>query len=82
MPDLEEVPFWWLDDPAEREWLTNVSPSDVVANAHRFYDFMRDEGVPADSYTRELAFEKTSDLLGISYDVLYDAWVDEQPPSI
>jgi hypothetical protein len=82
MPDLEEVPFSWLDDPAEREWLTNVSPSDVAANAHRFYDFMHDEGMAADSYTRELAFGKAADALGVSYNMLYDAWLNEQPVSI
>lgn len=68
-----------LDDPAEREWLTNLSPLDVLRNAHRFYDFMSEEGMPADSYTREMAFEKAAKALGVSYDVLYDAWLDERP---
>jgi hypothetical protein len=82
MPDLEEVPFSWLDDPAEREWLTNISPADVAANAHRIYDFMQEEGMTPDSYTRELAFGKAAEALGISYDVLYDAWQNEQSVSI
>jgi len=68
-----------LDDPAERDWLTNVTPEDVLGNAHRIYDFMRESGVPVDSYTRELAFEKAADALGIDYDVLYDAWLNETP---
>jgi hypothetical protein len=71
-----------LDDPAEREWLANVSPSDVAGNAHRFYDFMREGGMLADSYTRELAFTKAAEALGISYDVLYDAWLNELPVEI
>lgn len=71
-----------LDDPAEREWLAKVPPSDVARNAHRFYDFMREGGMPADSYTRELAFQKAAEALGVSYDVLYDAWLDERPVEI
>jgi hypothetical protein len=72
-------PYSHLSDPAEIAWLTNVEPSDVVKNAHRIYEFIEEGGLPADSYTRELAFEKASDALGIPYDVLYDAWLDEQP---
>ncbi len=68
-----------LSDPDERAWLTNVTPADVVSNAHRFYDFMRENGIPADSYTREMAFAKAAEALGISYDVLYQAWLDERP---
>jgi hypothetical protein len=68
-----------LSDPAEREWLTTVSPSDVVKNAHRIYEFMGEGGLPADSYTRELAFQKAETALGVPYDVLYNAWLDEQP---
>ncbi len=68
-----------LSDPAEREWLTNVEPADVLANAHRIYDFMRENGIPVDSYTREMAFEKTAEALGIPYDTLYLAWRDERP---
>lgn len=71
-----------LDDPAERAWLTAVPAADVAANAHRFYDFMREQGIPVDSYTRELAFEKASSELGIDYGTLYDAWLDETPLSI
>lgn len=72
-------PYDHLTDPTEIAWLTNVSPSDVLRNAHRIYDFMREGGLPADSYTREMAFEKAATALGISYDVLYNAWLDEQP---
>jgi hypothetical protein len=71
--------YSFLDDPAEREWLINVDPKDVVANAHRIYDFMRDAGLPVDSFTRELAFTKASDALGIDYNVLYDAGANEVP---
>lgn len=71
--------FSHLSDPGEREWLTNVEPLEVVRNAHRFYDFLRENGLHADSYTRELAFTKAADALGIDYDVLYDAWLDEEP---
>jgi hypothetical protein len=68
-----------LEDPTEREWLTNVPAADVLRNAHRFYDFMRESGVPADSYTRELAFQKAAAAQRIPYDVLYDAWLSETP---
>jgi hypothetical protein len=71
--------FSFLDDPAEREWLTNVAPTDVLANAHRFYDFMAEAGIPADSFTRELAFTKASEALGIDYDVFYESWLYFQP---
>lgn len=74
--------YAWLDDRTERDWLMIVKPSRVLANAHRMYDFMRETGTPADSYTRELAFEKTAQALGIDGDVLYDAWVDGKPAPI
>lgn len=67
-----------LEDPAEREWLTNVDPKDVLNNAHRFYDFMREGGIPVDSYTRELAFTKASEALNVDYEVLYEAWLNEK----
>lgn len=73
------TPFARLSDPAERVWLTNVSPTEVLRNAHRIYAFMEAGGLPADSYTRELAFEKAADALGVDYDALYNAWLDEQP---
>jgi hypothetical protein len=63
----------------EREWLMNVSPTDIRDNAHRFYGFMAETGHPADSFTRELAFTKATEALGIDYDVLYDAWLDQKP---
>lgn len=28
--------FSHLEDPAERDWLTNVAPLEVLRNAHRF----------------------------------------------
>lgn len=68
-----------LTDPVERAWLTSVEPAAVAANAHRFYDYLRDCGLAADSYTREMAFEKTADALGIDYDCLYNAWLDQRP---
>ena len=71
--------YAWLDDPAEREWLINVEPLKVLKNAHRMYDFMRETGMAPDSYTRELAFEKAAAALDVDYDVLYDAWLHEQP---
>jgi hypothetical protein len=67
--------YSFLTDPAEIEWLTNVDPTAVLANAHRIYDFMAEGGISADSFTRELAFTKASEALGIDYDVLYDAWL-------
>lgn len=71
--------YSYLDDPAEREWLTKLNPADVLANAHRFYDFMREAGVPVDSFTRELAFTKASDALSVDYEVFYQAWLNERP---
>lgn len=68
-----------LNDPQERKWLTALDPQAVLANAHRMYDWMREQGIGADSYLRELAFTKASDALGVDYDVLYDAWLNEKP---
>lgn len=76
------APFAHLSDPAERVWLTNVSPSDVLRNAHRIYDFMAEGGLPIDSYTREMAFQKASTALGIDYDVLYNAWLNQVPATV
>jgi hypothetical protein len=73
----EDYPF--LADPAERDWLVNVEPKDVLANAHRMYEFMADTGQPAESFIRELAFTKASDALGIDYDVFYEAWLNQVP---
>lgn len=71
--------YSYLDDPAEREWLIKLEPAAVRDNAHRFYDFMHDNGLPAESLLRELAFDKASTALGLDYDVLYEAWLNEQP---
>lgn len=73
----DDYPF--LDDPAERAWLTEVSPTDVRDNAHRMYEFMRETGQGAESFIRELAFQKAATALGISYETLYDAWLEERP---
>lgn len=69
----------WLDDPAERAWLTDVEPRQVLANAHRAYDWLRECGMAPDSVLREAAFSKAADALKIDYDVLYDAWLDKRP---
>jgi hypothetical protein len=69
----------WLDDPAEREFLTNVDPAEVAANAHRAYDWLTERGIAPDSLIREEAFAKAAFALGIDYDVLYDAWLDRVP---
>lgn len=74
-----EPDYSFLDDPAERAWLIALSPTDVRDNAHRIYDFMNETGMPADSFTRELSFEKAAKALGIAYEVLYDAWMEERP---
>lgn len=71
--------FAHLSDPAERRWLTEVAPADVLRNAHRIYDFMAECGIATDSVPRELAFEKAAEDLGIDYNVLYDAWLSETP---
>lgn len=69
--------YSFLDDPAERDWLTKLDPADIVSNAHRFYDFMHDQGLPAESFLRELAFTKAAEALGLDYEVLYQAWLNE-----
>lgn len=79
---MSEQDYAHLSDPAERDWLTTVSPSDVLRNAHRIYDFMRESGLPADSYTRELAFDKAVEALGVPYNVFDDAWSSAQPVAI
>ena len=72
---MDQPDYSYLSDPAEREWLTNVVPADVLFNAHRIYDFMAEAGLPAESVVRELAFTKASDALGLSYEVFYQAWL-------
>lgn len=71
----------WLDDPAERAFLTEVEPAEVLANAHRAYDWLTERGIAADSVIREAAFAKAAFALGIDYDDLYDAWLDRVPIS-
>lgn len=68
-----------LDNPQEREWLTGLDPQAVLVNAHRMYDWMREQGVGADSYLRELAFTKAANTLGLDYEVLYNAWLNDTP---
>lgn len=69
----------FLDDPQEREWLIGLDPKAVLANAHRIYDWMTEQGVDQDSFLRELAFSKAAEALGIDYDVLYNAWLNQTP---
>lgn len=71
--------YSFLDDPAERAWLIGLDPADVLANAHRIYDWMAEQGVDTDSFLRELAFTKASDALGIDYEVLYQTWLNGVP---
>lgn len=73
------APYAFLDDAAERAFLTEVAPAEVLANAHRAYDWLLDNGLDQDSFLRELAFTKAADALGIDYDVLYDAWLNQTP---
>lgn len=75
----EQRPYAYLDDPAEREWLTKVAPMDVLKNAHRIYDLMAEAGLSAESMIREEAFRKASHALIIDYDVFYQAWLNEMP---
>lgn len=79
MTQTQSDSYSFLDDPDERAWLTAVDPAAVRDNAHRFYDYMHECGLPAESFIRELAFTKASEALGIEYDVLYDAWLDQTP---
>ncbi len=76
---IQTETYDYLDDPTEREWLINVAPRDVLANAHRMYDFMAETGMAAESMIRELAFRKAAAVLDLDYDVLYTAWVDQVP---
>lgn len=69
----------FLDDTQEREWLTSLDPQVVLANAHRMYDWMAEQGIDTDSFLRELAFTKAAGALGVDYDVLYNSWLDEVP---
>ena len=77
MTSQESYPF--LSDPDERQWLIEVSPEAVRDNAHRMYEFMAETGMSAESFIRELAFEKTSEALSIDYDILYNAWLHQRP---
>lgn len=79
MTTSADTQYAQLDDPGERAWLIALEPKDVVTNAHRMYDWMREQGVDVDSYLRELAFTKAADALGLDYETLYNAWLDERP---
>lgn len=70
----------FLDDVQEREWLIALDPQDVVANAHRWYEWAGQFGGGlCDSFIRELAFQKAADALGIDYGDLYNSWLDRIP---
>lgn len=56
------------------EVLKDATAMDIVKNAHKFYDVY-----PVDSSDREKAFLFACDELGIKYDDLYDAWLNDQP---
>lgn len=56
------------------EVLKDATAMDIVKNAHKFYDVY-----PVDSSDREKAFLFARDELGIKYDDLYDAWLNDQP---
>ena len=73
--------YAWLEDSAERTFLETVEPAEVLANAHRAYAWLEEREIAPDSVIREACFTKASDALGIDYDVLYNAWLDERPVS-
>lgn len=73
----------FLDSVQEREWLTALDPKDVLANAHRWYEWVAQFGGHlGDSFIRELAFTKASEALGVDYDVLYNAWLNQVPATV
>ncbi|GAC1533628.1 MAG: hypothetical protein NVS3B1_28040 [Marmoricola sp.] len=76
---MTQTAYEFLDSVQERERLIGLEPQAVLANAHRIYDWMIEQGVDQDSFLRELAFDKASEALGIEYSVLYDAWLNETP---
>lgn len=53
------------------------APKKVAANAGRFYDYLRENGIAADSVTREAAFAYAASALDRPYDDFYDAWMEE-----
>jgi hypothetical protein len=72
--------YEFLDSVEEREFLIALDPKDVVANAHRWYEWVAQfGGYLGDSFIRELAFQKAADALGLDYEVLYTAWLDLTP---
>jgi hypothetical protein len=56
------------------EVLRNATARDILNNAHIFYDIY-----DVDSVDREYAFNFASELLGLDYDVFYDAWLSGSP---
>ena len=56
------------------EVLRNATARDILNNAHIFYDVY-----PVDSIDREDAFNFASELLGLDYEVFYDAWLSGSP---
>ena len=79
MAVLDSTRYDFLESVREREWLVAVEPREVLANAHRVYGWMAEQGIDADSFLRELAFTKAADALMLDYDVLYRSWLTESP---
>lgn len=56
------------------EILRNITAKDVINNAHKFYDIYQ-----VDSEDRMKAFIFAGEQLGIDQDIIYKAWLNEEP---
>ena len=52
---------------------------DTRGNAHRIYDYMVENGIGEDSWTRESMFDLASEYYDTSYEEFYQAWMEESP---
>ena len=66
---------------APAELPDDMTGQTVVENAHRIYEWMTDNGMSEDSWTRECLFSYASEDTGRDYDEFYDAWLEGKPLS-
>lgn len=52
---------------------------DTKNNAHRIYDYMNENGILEDSWTRESMFDVAAEYYGTSYEWFYQAWMQGVP---
>ena len=67
----------WISATPEQAAMA-LAPERIAGNAHRFYDYLKEQGLEDDTATREAAFTYAAKHYGVSYQRFYDAWLDER----